>query len=389
MDLREEFVLRAKAPGSNVSELCREFGVSRKSGYKWLARYEARGVEGLHDMSRRPQAVIATSGEFVLRILEMKHAHPRWGPKKLHALLRRRDGARADIPCVRTIARILVRAGEPLVRRPRRVVPIGSASQQVQDLPIPHEPNDMWTADFKGWWRTLNGKKAEPLTVRDALSRFVLLAKLMRSTGHGPVRREFERLFEKHGVPSAIRVDNGPPFASRRARCGLSRLSAWWVSLGIKVIRGRPAHPQDNGAHERMHADMRWDVEDNAARTLEAQQRALDAWVEEFNHVRPHEALSMRTPAEIYHPSSRRYRGPRAYCYPAGFEVRKVSHSGHIRLNGPMRFISGALAGYDVGLEALAGVGNHRVWFYDMDLGPLEPSADRASKVAARTVNVA
>jgi putative transposase len=382
VDLREEFVLKAMAPSSNVSELCREYGVSRKTGYKWLARFGESGVEGLRDMSKRPHTIVSTGGEMVLRVLEEKHAHASWGPKKLRLILLRKLGSEAGVPTVRTVARILERAGEPLVRRRRRSI-FEPEAPQVVELEVPSEPNDEWTVDFKGWWRTRDGKRAEPLTVRDAASRLVFLAKLMRSTRWQLVRKEFERLFEKYGLPKVIRVDNGPPFASRQARGGLSRLSAWWVSLRIRVVRGRPGHPQDNGAHERMHADMRFELEDSPARTLAAQQRANDAWVETFNHVRPHEALGGKTPAEVYRRSSRRYRGTKRPCYPSAFEIRRVTGAGHVRLHGVTPFVSGALVGYDVGLEPLPD-GNFRIWFYDLDLGILDISvaAKRAGRAA-------
>jgi transposase InsO family protein len=369
VDLREELVLRAKAPERNVAELCREYGVSRKTAYKWLRRFDEEGVEGLKNMSKRPQTVVSTSGEMVLRIVELRHDHPTWGPKKLRIVLLRRSGSHSEVPTVRTIARILERAGEPLVRRRRRSIFEPETSEVVQ-LPRADEPNDLWTVDFKGWWHTRDGARAEPLTVRDAVSRFLLLVKLMRSTREKLVRKEFQRLFEKYGLPTSIRVDNGPPFASRRSRAGLSKLSAWWVSLGVQVVRGRPAHPEDNGGHERMHADMARELQDSPAATAEAQQRACDGWVETFNQVRPHEALGGKTPADVFRPSSRRYRGPRRTCYPTTFDVRHVDMNGHIRLNGRNYFVSGAVAGHDVGLELLAD-GNHRAWFYEVDLGVL------------------
>jgi putative transposase len=368
LDLRETFVLQAKGPSANMAELCREFGISRKTGYKWLARYDALGVDGLRDMSRRPQRVISTSGEVVLGIIEARRAHPRWGPKKLREVLKRRRGAH-DVPSVRTIARILMRAGEPLIRK-RRVTSASVATYVPVKADVNH-PNDLWTVDFKGWWRTLDGQRCEPLTVRDAHSRCVLCVKLMRSTSWKSVKQVFEKLFEGNGLPKAIWVDNGSPFASTRARGGLTRLSAWWVALGIRVLRSRPGHPEDNGAHERMHGDMRWDLEDNAARSVAEQQKACDRWVEEFNHIRPHEALGMRTPGELYRRSARRYQGPRRPSYPSGYLVRKVDVSGHVRLRGSRFFVGGGLGGFLVGCEEPAE-GRYRVWFYEEDLGLLD-----------------
>lgn len=348
-----------------------EYGISRKTGYKWLDRYERRGVEGLQELSRRPQRSVSTSGEMVLRVLEARQAHPRWGPKKIHALLKRVGGD--GVPTVRTIARILVRAGGLPLRRRKRTPSVGAVNQAP---PTSYQaPNTGWTVDFKGWWRTRDGKRAEPLTVRDAYSRYVLCALLMSGTRTASVKEVFVRLFEQYGLPEAIQVDNGPPFASTKARGGLTELSAWWVALGIRVTRGRPGHPQDNGAHERMHADMRFDLEDDSADDLDAQQKACDAWVEEFNHVRPHEALGMQVPGDLYRRSTRRFRGPKRPCYPPGCELRRVDHSGHVRILGAKLFVAGGLRGHDIGLQAVDE--RYRVWFYDLDLGFVGEEAAR------------
>jgi len=352
-------------PGANVSAVCRELGVSRKTGYKWLARYRTMGLEGLADMSRRPhRSLHATSGEVVLRVIELRRAHPRWGPKKIVALLAR-EGL-PKVPSVRTVARILERAGEPPARRRAR-----ASTNVPREAPrVSAElPNDVWSVDFKGWWKTKDGRRAEPLTVRDGASRFVLCAHLVQGTRTTEVRSVFERLFEQHGLPRAIQVDNGTPFASTRARGGLTRLSAWWVSLGIRVVRSRPAHPQDNGAHERMHVDMHFDVERHRADTLEQQQDALDRWRAEFNAVRPHEALGMRTPSEVYRKSPRPYRGEREPHYAANALVRAVAANGRVALGSQGSvFISQALHGWRVALEPLAN-DSYRVWFFEMDLG--------------------
>ena len=255
---REEFVLRALEPGANIAALCREAGISRKTGYKWINRFKEKGRVGLQDLSRRPRnSPLRASGEAALQVIELRQAHPTWGPKKLHAILLRASDL-DEVPSVRTIARIIDRAGL-VKKRKRRRQPAAptDAPNAVQAV-----PNDLWTVDFKGWWRTRDGRRAEPLTVRDGASRYLLCAELMESTAGAAVRPVFERLFQRYGLPSAIQVDNGAPFASTRSRAGLTTLSAWWVSLGIEVIRGRPGHPQDNGGHERMHLDVRYEVED-------------------------------------------------------------------------------------------------------------------------------
>ncbi len=222
MTLREEFVLRTKAAGANISALCREFGISRKTGHKWIERFDQGGVQALYDLSRRPHRVLTTTdGETVLRIIEARHAHPNWGPKKLRTLLQRMKYA--QVPTAKTIARVLLRAGEPLVR-PRQRRAESTAEREAPSVK-PEKPNALWTVDFKGWWRMGNGHRCEPLTVRDAFSRMVLCTLMMASTKSSEVQKVFEQLFERYGLPDAIQVDNGSPFASTKARCGLTRLS--------------------------------------------------------------------------------------------------------------------------------------------------------------------
>lgn len=366
MDVKRDFVLQALQPGANVSQLCRERKISRNCGYKWIRRFRERGIAGLEEISRRPRTLpTKTSGEVVLRIQELRLQHPKWGPKKLRHQLTR-EGTSA--PPVRTIARVLERLGMPLARRRRRRATlwvVEKAPKVAVGL-----PNDLWTVDFKGWWRTQDRMRCEPLTVRDAASRFLLAARVLRSTRTMCVREAFERLFQQYGLPKAIQVDNGSPFACTRSRAGLTKLSAWWVSLGICVVRGRPGHPQDNGGHERMHRDMREDVEAHPEATIEAQQRVLDEWVLEFNEARPHEALGGRTPAEIYRRSTRSFRGPRVPRYPAAFEVRRVDRAGHLGY-GPHYFVSAAVGGSSVGLEYV-NENTRRIWYYDVDLGILD-----------------
>ena len=372
LELREEFVLRAKGPNANVAELCREYQVSRKTAYKWLARFEQGGVAALRDMSRRPLRVTGTDGEVVLRIAEMRAAHPSWGPKKIRILLLRE---RSRAPSVKTIGRVLARLGEPTLRRPRQ--------RNVTDRGVPKHDvqaaNDLWTVDFKGWWKTRDGKRCEPLTVRDAFSRFVLCVKVLSSTALAQVRPVFQRLFEEHGLPRSIHVDNGAPFGSTSARAGLSKLSAWWVAVGIEVVFSRPGHPQDNGAHERMHGDMSLELERNASASVAAQQRACDRWVDEFNHVRPHEALNMKTPASLFRRSTRRYAGQKAPRYPISFTVRTVPKNGSLKYNRREFYVGAGFAGHTIGIEHLeASV--IKLWFFDVDLGVVDLSKARPTR---------
>ena len=229
-------------------------------------------------------------------------------------------------------------------------------------------PNEVWTVDFKGWWRSW-GKRCEPLTVRDEYSRYVLELRALENARSETVRKSFERLFERRGLPQAIRSDNGSPFASVHGLFGLSRLSAWWVALGIDLERGRPGHPQDNGAHERMHHDISCEIE-----TLgESDQVALDLWRQTFNYERPHEALAMRCPGEVYIASARKYEGtPEDFDYPQ-MCTRRVGQRGTIKVDAQRLFLSTSLAGWSVGLKPIAA-DLLEVWFGRLLLGQIDLS---------------
>jgi putative transposase len=236
----------------------------------------------------------------------------------------------------------------------------------------------VWTVDFKGWWYDASGQRCEPLTVRDEHSRYILELRRIPDARTGTVRVCFERLFAMHGLPGAIRSDNGTPFAHVHGVLGLSRLSAWWVALGIDLERGRPAHPQDNGGHERMHRDIGLELE-----ACKAGPEALDLWREEFNQERPHEALGMKCPAQIYQPSSRKYEGtPEDLEYP-DLASRKVTADGTIKLEGCGYFIGTSLAGWSVGLKPLAG-GTMEVWFGRLLLGWIEPATESFQRADIR-----
>jgi putative transposase len=372
MSMKMEFVGRVAA-GEKIAPLCREYGISRTAGHKWVKRFKEQGYAGLEEESRRPRsAPLATAEELVVSTLQARESHPRWGPRKLHLLLRRRFGDAT--PAVRTIARILKRANK--VRERRKRVPISV----IEHAPTVKAvcPNDVWTADFKGWWRVLDGTRCEPLTVRDAASRFVLALVASSTTGQ-VVRAVFEQLFRRHGMPKAIQCDNGTPFISVRARAGLSALSAWWVSLGIRIVRSRPGCPQDNGGHERMHADVCAEVQSNPAENLAAQQRLLDRWRQEFNHVRPHEALGGKTPMEVYKLTERQRAVAKQYEYPTRFFLRRVTRSGLFRFRGDNCTLGLPFAGLDVGIEVIDAM-RVRAWLHDVDLGIVEtlPAVDRA-----------
>jgi len=372
MSLKMEFVEKASRPGSQLSELCREYGISRECGYKWLKRFKREGYEGLEERSRAPHSSpLMKAEELVQAILAAREAHPRWGPRKLHVVVKRRFGE--ETPSQSTIARVLRRFGQVRTRRTRRPSNVVERAPQV----IATVPNDVWTVDFKGWWRSRDGLRCEPLTVRDGFSRYLLAVEVLESTAEAGVREVFERLFRKHGLPQAIQCDNGTPFISVRGRGGLTRLSAWWISLGIRVVRSRLASPQDNGGHERMHADLSADVQAFPATTRELQQRALSKWQKEFNHVRPHEALGGKVPAEVYKPSVRRRLDVPHFRYPEHWLMRNVGGKlGVFTLEGQSYPVGCAFRGHVIALEPLGGL-RHRMWFRDIDLGHVELAPPR------------
>lgn len=374
MSVREEFVLRALEPGANKSALCREFGISRKTGHKWLDRYESVGLVGLQDMSRRPGAnPLKVSGDIVAEIVAIRRRSPRFGAKKIHNVLEH-TLKRVELPTVRTIARVLVRAGlvQPIVKR-------RAAKNSVTSAPkiTVLKPNDVWTVDFKGWWLAINKARCEPLTIRDAFSRYILRIEVLPSTAGGPVRRIFEEVFKTYGLPKAILSDNGSPFAVAHGQLGLTTLSAWWLSLGIEHVRTRPGTPSDNGGHERMHRDMAAELEAVAALNRKAQQDACERWRNDFNNYRPHEALGMKRPGQVYRRSAVEFdrEKPIDTEYPERFRVFTVNTLGMIKVKKRSIFISQALCGQRLGL-AYDGDQKYAVWFAARRLGLLDCSSE-------------
>jgi putative transposase len=360
MEQREEFVLRALR-AENFRALCQEYGISAKTGYKWQKRFLRLGLGGMEEESRRPQSHAAQLGEAeVCAIIRLKMGHPRWGPRKIRELYLRQHGAVASES---SFKRVLERAGLTEKGKRRRVVVEGgrlSSGRRAQAV------NEIWTVDFKGWWKTKEGR-CEPLTVRDEYSRYVLELRKLEDGRSQTVQRSFERLFERHGLPGAIRSDNGSPFASVQTLHGLSRLSAWWVALGIDLERGRVGCPQDNGAHERLHRDISLELEGLG----EARQEGLDLWRQEFNYERPHEALQMRCPGEVYQNSTRSFAGtPQELIYP-GTAARQVDKNGSLSWQNQKLFLSRSLAGWSVGLKN-AGGQFIEVWFAHLLLGHID-----------------
>ena len=349
VDQRERFIHDHRLDLYTLVELCARYGVSRKTGYKWLDRFEAAGRQGLHDRSRAPhQCPHRITPAITAMICAARRQHPSWGPAKLLAWLRPRQPA-LDWPAVSTAGDLLARRG--LVKKRRRrhhyqhpgVVPA-----------ITTQPNDLWTADFKGHFRTRDGIYCYPLTIADQHTRYLLACHGLLSTkGHG-VRPVFDRLFREYGLPRAIRTDNGGPFATTGIH-GLSQLNVWWLRLGIQHQRILPAQPQQNGAHERMHKTLKGDAIRPPRSTLVTQQRAFNAFRRLYNDERPHEALQNRPPATLYRPSPRAYSGAVPPVeYPGHFLVKRVTNAGTIRLKKRLLFIANALKQHPVGLEEVA-----------------------------------
>jgi len=349
----------------SFTALCREYGISRKTGYKWRERFVGGGLASMEEESRRPRSHgKELCEEVVCRIVRLKEGHRQWGPRKIRELYRRKHGG--ELPSLSSFKRVLERAGMTRKRGRQRREQSGRLEAVVEAL----APNDLWTVDFKGWWRGGDGRRLEPLTVRDAHSRFILEMHAVEDAKTETVGRRFERLFEAHGLTYAIRSDNGTPFASSLGLLGLTRLSAWWLALGIDLVRGRPGCPQDNGAHERMHLDIFRELESGRAG---CDQSAFDLWRQEFNTERPHEALGMATPAEVYQPSPRTYQGTPQWIDYGGMETRRVNpKTGVIGYRGDYIGISTALGNWNVGLSPRKD-GLVEVWFGKLLLGHIDP----------------
>lgn len=334
----------------SIGQVSAAYGVSAKTGYKWYERYCRCGKEGLVDRSRAPRRHPNAVGDEVVRlILALRCKHPRWGPKKLRALL---ENGHPDVslPAQSTIGEVLRRAGASRPRRRRRrVVDTEAGGNHPAE-----KANDVWTADYKGWIRNGDGSRCEPLTIADAHSRFLLCCRGLDGTGYQGARRTFERVFRHYGLPGAIHTDNGAPFSYSHAIAGLSVLSVWWIQLGIELERSRPGKPQDNGAHERMHRTLKSETMQRLRSNMRAQQRAFDRFRREYNELRPHEALGQKPPASFYTPSPRAYPAKiEEPDYPSQFEVRRVKQNGTIKWRGETYFVSLVLQKLPVGLERI------------------------------------
>ena len=369
LDETVRFVLACVAGEETMTSLCQQFGISRQWGYEMLRRYREGGVTGLEARSRAPHRPAHTMPvEIADAIIELRRDYPSWGPKKLHAVLKRRV-PQTVWPAPSSMGDLLRREGLVRSRRRRRTpLPVSRPFASVE------APNDLWCIDFKGWFRTRDGQRCDPLTLSDADSRYLIACRAVN-----PIAAEVDAVsdaaFREHGLPRAMRSDNGPPFA-RTAAGGLTRLAVKWVKLGIRLERTDPGSPQQNGRHERMHATLKAETAAPPADSLAAQQQRFDRFRATYNHERPHEALGQNSPASRFRPSVRPYpqRLEEPHYDPA-HAVRRVRSNGEIRWGGELIFLSETLVGEPVGI-AETETGDWIVSFADLPLGRI----DRRSK---------
>jgi putative transposase len=363
MELRKQFVIEFRSGLFTMTELCAQYVISRKTGYKWVARAEHDGLDGLGDRSRRPHGHPArTAPEVVAAILAARRQFPTWSGDTLVRWLARHHPGSAW-PSRTTAYEILKRAGAVRTRRRR-------ARSLVQPRAVLHPaqaPNELWTTDFKGEFLTRDGRYCHPLTVRDAFSRQVLRCDALLAATYADTRRRFERAFAEFGLPWRIRSDNGRPFAST-GLAGLSRLNVWWLRLGIGLERIAPGHPEQNGSHEQFHAVLKAATTRPPAATARAQQQRFDAFRRIYNEQRPHQALRGYVPADLYRPSPRSL--PRRLPpleYPSHWEVRSVASNGDIAWRRRRLFVTAALAEHDIAFEEIDDA-LFTVWFGEIAL---------------------
>ncbi len=376
LDERIRFVMAVLGGEVSMAGLCLSHGISRETGYKWLARHHAGGWDGLKDQSRAPlHQAGAVTAAIAAAVVAMRRKRPHWGPRKLRAALLR-DRPEEAWPAASTLGDLLRREG---------LVADGSRRQRPELVTRPFAaataPNELWCIDFKGWFGTADGHRCDPLTLSDAVSRYLLACEIMEPRTAG-VLVACDRLFRERGLPGALRMDNGPPFASTGAG-GLTRLSVGWVKLGIRLERITPGCPEQNGRHERMHRTLKAETSRPPAATLAAQQARFDAFRRDFNEVRPHEALDQATPASRHTSEGRAYPSRiDEPWYDADHQVRRVRTDGTIKWRGTLVPISTALAGEPIGLAALEG-GDWAVWFADIALGVVERTSNNFRCLAA------
>jgi len=353
----------------NLASLCREFGVSRDAGYRWIRRYQAadHDISAVIDRSHRPTTMPMKVDEQVEDlVVAARKAYPRWGPKKIRSLLVERY-ADVEVPAPSTIGEILKRRGlsQRPARRRRRSTPFSSPFAEVVD------PNTTWCADFKGQFRTTDGKWCYPLTIIDAHTRFLIRCEALLEPTGDAVKDVFDSAFQEYGLPSAIRTDNGPPFASVGA-ASLTPLSVWWLRLGIRPERIAPGKPQQNGRQERFHRTLKSETAVPPKPHLRAQQRAFDLFRREYNFERPHEALGQRPPARFYTRSAKRY--PRKLLEAERepwFQYARANRNGAVVWDGKRIYVSSALAYETIELRGTEEEDTYDLYFHELLLGRL------------------
>jgi transposase InsO family protein len=349
MDERLRFIAACLEDGETMSALCRQFGISRKTGYRWLGRYEVEGLAGLRDRSRAPHTNSRALADAVVgEVLAVRQRHPTWGPRKVKVWLEDDQGSRSWPPAS-SIGNLFDRAGLTRPRKRRQRTP-----PQTRPFAACRQANDVWCVDFKGWFLTGDGIQVDPFTMSDAHSRYLLRCEVVARTDQAHVWPHFESAFREFGLPKAVRSDNGPPFASRGA-AGLSRLAVKLIKAGILPERIAPGKPQQNGRHERMHLTLKQDTASPPAASLAAQLVRFREFQWIYNHERPHEALGQQPPARVYQPSPRVWDGClRSPDYPDQVQVRRVRGNGEIKWKSRPIFITNALIGEPVGLYEIA-----------------------------------
>lgn len=366
MTEKMKFIVAWESGKYSHSELCRLNNISRKTGYKWISRFEEYGIQGLEDHSRAHHAhPFETSREITRILLDLKHRYPNWGPKKIKDWLEL-EKPTERWPATSTIGEIFKKHGLVKSKKHRK-----KSSRYSEPFVTCDAPNRVWSADFKGQFKVASGELCYPLTITDNYSRYILGCHGLTGTKGLPTKKYFERIFKKYGLPDAIRTDNGVPFASVGIG-GLSRLSIWWLKLGITPERIAPGNPQQNGRHERMHRTLKQEVASPPKKSMRAQQMALTRFKEEFNNERPHEGIGRRRPKDVYRYSLRKYptKLPEVE-YDSDFEVRRIRSNGQIRWKGKLIFVSELLYREPVGLKAI----EEDVWqlyYATVNLGTLD-----------------
>jgi len=374
MDERLKFIARL-LDGEQMAPLCREFGISRKTGYKILTRYNAIGLEGLTERSRRPyRHANQLPVQIEMLIVRLKQDKPNWGAPKIQERLAR---LYPDVhtPAISTVHAVLDRHGLVKRRTRRRNKAQGTA------LSRPLQPNELWCADYKGEFMLADRRYCYPLTITDFASRYLIACEALHTTKEIYAFAVFESAFKEFGLPCAIRTDNGVPFASPNSLFNLSKLSVWWLRLGIAIERIKPGHPQQNGRHERMHLTLKLEATKPAAQNFLQQQARFDDFIACYNNERPHQALNMQCPAERYQPSSRPYRGLPDLDYPLHDKAATVTTCGRICFNNQKINLSQVFAGQTVGIKQT----DDRIWlvsFMDYDLGYFDDETCRLEPLA-------